>query len=186
MMAAQEGSFELPILQTGFKRPDPSMLHCYLKGDDLRDSLHSGGINGNFSKADLRTNGLKLYRRRMFEDAEGRLELHHMTIQRLRALATSKNIIIHEAGSGCNEERSALISALEGVAAAPQVTTIYDFLELPAELRDQIYGLVFIDEKHSLNIPRIPALLHLNKQVRHEAAGVFVKKNTFCPQLQAN
>ena len=59
-------------------------------------------------------------------------------------------------------------------------------LNLPSELRNTVYALVLLDPneknftKYEHKKPREPALLHVNRQIRNEASGIFWGGNTFC------
>ncbi|USW58685.1 hypothetical protein Slin15195_G120040 [Septoria linicola] len=64
--------------------------------------------------------------------------------------------------------------------------TISLFLELPTELRNDIYRLVLVRPKHKRDvvttidtIPKEPALLLTCRQIRGEALGIYFRENKF-------
>jgi len=62
----------------------------------------------------------------------------------------------------------------------------FRFLDLPAELRNEVYGLLVVQNRvikrtifSSSTLPTLPAITRVNRQVRLEARQVYYMQNTF-------
>lgn len=173
----QKDDHDLHISRTSFKTPSSLLTYRCLTPLTLQHLLGQRDINHNKPLTDSTSELL-------CKDDEGTLHLYFMTNTRLRNIALRQNLMIDQAMAGRAEERGALLSALRHAQAAAKAKR-FNLLGLPAELRNRVYHLAAVNEKQSLSLPAFPALLHVSRQVRAEAAGIFFGCNTFCLEMEA-
>lgn len=136
-----------------------------------------------------RTNtGMKELERRLRKCLSGTLRYDYMTAEKLRSIAAARDIDVYSDAAESRLGRVQLIQRLRDsdVAAGP-----FKLLQLPAELRAEIFSYVVLSEyKTSYSpgpvLPDFPPLLFVNQQIRREAGEIFMKARPILLPCTAN